>query len=43
MVPPWGFLTFELGGFAFIGGNQTKFGQPATGTSIVFLKAIGSF
>ncbi len=43
MVPPWGFLTFELGGFVFLGDETTKFGQKATGSSIVFLKATGQF
>ncbi len=43
LVPPWGFLTFELGGFAFLGGERTKFGQKAAGSSIVFLKAVGAF
>ncbi|RMG99671.1 MAG: hypothetical protein D6705_02855 [Deltaproteobacteria bacterium] len=43
MVPPWGFVTFELGGFVFLGDETTKFGQKATGSSIVFLKATGQF
>jgi hypothetical protein len=43
MVPPWGFLTFHLGGFFLLGDDQTKFGQRAAGTSIVFLKATGAF
>ncbi len=54
MTPPWGFVSFELGGFAFLSrkidlGNdvvrnaRTKFGQDGTGSSIVYLKAIGSF
>lgn len=54
MTPPWGFVSFELGGFAFLNqkidlGNEivrnsrTKFGQDGTGSSIVYLKAIGSF
>ncbi|MFV8752441.1 hypothetical protein ACNOYE_17990 [Nannocystaceae bacterium ST9] len=43
MVPPWGYATLELGGFAFIGRNDTKFGQSATGSSIAYLKITGSF
>ena len=43
MVPPWGFVTLELGGFAFIGDYQTKFGQAATGSSIAYLKVAGQF
>jgi hypothetical protein len=43
MTPPWGFVTFELGSFVLIGGKETKFGQPAAGTSIAFLKATGTF
>ncbi len=42
-VPPWGFLTFELGSFILFGEKKTKFGQPAAGTSIAFLKATGAF
>ena len=43
--PPWGFLNFEIGSFAFLGreGARTKFGQRAVGTSIAYLKVIGSF
>lgn len=43
MTPPWGYVTFELGSFVLIGGKETKFGQPAAGTSIAFLKAVGTF
>ncbi len=43
IVPPWGFATFELGGFAFFGRYDTKFGQPATGSSIVYFKVTGQF
>ena len=43
MVPPWGYATLELGGFAFIGRNDTKFGQTAVGSSIAYLKIAGSF
>ena len=42
-VPPWGFLTFEAGGFFLFGGNDTKFGQSAAGSSVAFLKATGTF
>jgi hypothetical protein len=43
MVPPWGYATFELGGFAFLGRHDTKFGQAAVGSSIVYLKVAGAF
>jgi hypothetical protein len=43
MVPPWGYATLELGGFAFVGRNDTKFGQTAVGSSIAYLKIAGSF
>jgi hypothetical protein len=43
MVPPWGYAQLELGGFAFIGRNDTKFGQSATGSSIAYVKITGSF
>jgi hypothetical protein len=43
MVPPWGYATLEVGGFAFLGRNDTKFGQSATGSSIVYVKITGSF
>ena len=43
MVPPWGYATIELGGFAFFGRRDTFFGQAATGSSIVFAKVTGSF
>ncbi len=43
MVPPWGFVTLELGGFAFVGKDRTKFGQSATGSSIAYFKVAGQF
>lgn len=43
MTPPWGYVTFELGSFVLLGDDHTKFGQKAAGTSIAFLKAIGTF
>jgi len=52
MVPPWGFVTLEIGGFAFVSEaskskdkslNRTKFGQSATGSSIVYFKVAGQF
>lgn len=43
MVPPWGYATLELGGFAFVGRNDTKFGQTAVGSSIAYLKIAGAF
>lgn len=43
VVPPWGFITFELGGFALIGRRDTYFGAPYTGSSIVYFKATGQF
>ena len=41
--PPWGFATLELGGFAFLGRNDTKFGQTAVGSSIAYVKIAGEF
>ena len=43
MVPPWGFLQFEVGGFGFVGSRNSYFGQPGTGTSIAFLRVSGQF
>ena len=54
LTPPWGGLTFELGSFVsfsghdirpqtFPGNDETKFGQLAAGSSIVFFKVTGSF
>jgi hypothetical protein len=43
LTPPWGSVTFSLGSFFLLGEPNTKFGQPATGTSIVFAKVIGTF
>lgn len=42
-APPWGYVNFELGSFALLGGDKTYFGQRATGSSIVYFKVIGSF
>lgn len=42
-APPWGYVNFELGSFAMLGGDKTYFGQKATGSSIVYFKVIGSF
>lgn len=41
--PPWGYVNFELGSFALLGGDKTYFGQKATGSSILYFKVIGSF
>lgn len=43
MVPPWGYATLELGGFAFIGRDDTKFGQAAVGSSVAYMKIAGAF
>ena len=45
ITPPWGFATFEIGSFAFVGreGARTKFGQKAVGSSIAYFKVIGTF
>jgi hypothetical protein len=43
VVPPWGSVTFELGSFFLLGSNDTKFGQKAAGSSIVFFKVTGAF
>ncbi|MCB9755682.1 MAG: hypothetical protein H6713_37605 [Myxococcales bacterium] len=51
---PWGYVTFELGSFAFLQRDvelssgdtrfsRTFFGQPGVGSSIVYFKAIGQF
>ncbi len=42
-APPWGYVNFELGGFALFGANKTYFGQSAAGSSIAYFKVIGSF
>ena len=42
-APPWGYVNFELGSFALIGGDKTYFGQRATGSSILYFKVVGSF
>ena len=43
LVPPWGSLTFNIGSFFLMGKEDTKFGQPATGSSILFTKVTGAF
>ena len=43
VTPPWGSTTLELGSFFLLGPPDTKFGQPAAGTSIVFFKVTGTF
>ena len=43
LVPPWGSLTFDVGSFFLMGKEDTKFGQPATGSSILFTKVTGAF
>jgi hypothetical protein len=42
-APPWGYVNFEVGSFALLGGDRTYFGQKATGSSILYVKVIGSF
>jgi hypothetical protein len=42
-IPPWGFVTFSLGSFFLLGQEDTKFGQKAAGSSIVFFKVVGQF
>lgn len=41
--PPWGYATLELGSFFLLGRPETKFGQKAAGSSIVFAKVVGEF
>lgn len=43
LVPPWGSITFDIGSFFLLGADDTKFGQPAAGSSIVFTKVTGAF
>ncbi|MEX1366873.1 MAG: hypothetical protein AB1Z98_27345 [Nannocystaceae bacterium] len=43
LVPPWGSVTMEIGSFFLLGESDTKFGQPATGSSIAFVKVAGQF
>lgn len=43
LVPPWGSITFDIGSFFLIGEDDTKFGQPAAGSSILFTKVSGAF
>ena len=42
-APPWGYVNFEVGGFALFGASKTYFGQSAAGSSIAYFKVIGSF
>jgi hypothetical protein len=43
LVPPWGYITFEIGGFALLGRRETNLGQPGSGSSIVYAKVVGQF
>lgn len=43
VVPPWGYVTLELGGFALLGGRETNLGQRGAGSSIVYFKVAGQF
>ena len=43
VTPPWGSVTFHLGSFFLLGAPDTKFGQKAAGSSIVFFKVEGTF
>ncbi len=43
VTPPWGSVTLELGSFFLLGKPDTKFGQAASGSSIVFFKVAGTF
>jgi hypothetical protein len=43
LTPPWGSVTFHLGSFFLLGQPDTKFGQVAAGSSIVFFKVEGTF
>jgi hypothetical protein len=43
IAPPWGYVNFEVGSFALLGNNKTMFGQTLAGSSIAYLKVIGSF
>jgi len=43
LVPPWGSITFNMGSFFLLGEEDTKFGQPAAGSSIAFAKVTGAF
>jgi hypothetical protein len=43
VVPPWGYVTLELGGFALLGHRRTTLGQRGAGSSIVYFKVAGQF
>lgn len=43
IAPPWGYVNFEVGSFALLGSNKTMFGQTLAGSSIAYVKVIGSF
>jgi hypothetical protein len=43
LIPPWGSVNFHLGSFFLLGKRDTKFGQKAAGSSIVFFKVVGTF
>jgi hypothetical protein len=43
LVPKWGSVTFDIGSFFLIGEDDTKFGQPGAGSSILFTKVTGAF
>jgi hypothetical protein len=43
LTPPWGSVTFHIGGFVLLGKSDTKFGQVAAGSSIAFFKVEGTF
>ena len=43
LIPPWGSVNFHLGSFFLLGKKDTKFGQKAAGSSIVYFKVVGTF
>ena len=43
VVPPWGYVTLEVGGFALLGGKNTTMAQRGAGSSIVYFKVAGQF
>ncbi|MBL9100553.1 MAG: hypothetical protein JNL82_06335 [Myxococcales bacterium] len=43
IAPPWGSVNLEIGSFALLGGNKTMFGQSFAGSSLLYVKVIGSF
>jgi hypothetical protein len=43
VVPPWGYVTLELGGFALLGSNKSTLAQRGAGSSIVYFKVAGQF